>query len=98
MNSRQKVGDESMSVPFDVPGSTSTIFNALNNYGAVGGQYDANGSTYGFLRGADGSIATLVMSEICKLPLMEVNDMPAVEKGGGPPWPPVGSVKHACQT
>jgi hypothetical protein len=43
-------------VPFEVPGGTSTFVNALNNAGAIGGQYDA----FGFVRGPDGSFTTLV--------------------------------------
>jgi hypothetical protein len=46
-------------VPFDVPGSTNTYVYALNNAGAIGGQYDALGLAFGFVRGPDGLIATL---------------------------------------
>jgi hypothetical protein len=56
-------------VPFDVPGSSSTIIIALNNAGAVGGQYVADNFSHGFLRGPDGSIVTL--------------DGPADSQGGG---------------
>jgi arylsulfate sulfotransferase len=60
-------------VPLDVPGSTLTDANGINNSGAVVGTYTAGGVTHGFLL-RDGSYTTLDVPGAARTEAWAIND------------------------
>jgi predicted membrane protein len=71
-------GEEQASfITFQVPGSSITVANAINNSGAIAGAY-VTGSVHGFVRAANGAIATFDAPGSVSTEASSINDGGAI--------------------
>jgi hypothetical protein len=64
-------------IQFDVPGSSDTRANGINDAGQIVGSFVSN-TDHGFLRGTDGQLT------IFDVPLQDINDAGQIVGGGRP--------------